>query len=200
MSGGSNRTSLAPSPEDQDQDGNAGNPNPDSISTDQKCTASRVKTVIKNIFAQLFSHAGLFLLVIGYSLMGAVLFRSLEGKKEEETKFEVEALRNSTLDDLYSITEKFNVLWRQNWTIEAKKKLSEFEGELFIKFQSAGYKGEGENEQWSFPGALLYAVTVISTIGKKHWLKITQKVSFYFCRKNSNEKFLVILNHCGCLV
>eukprot|EP00093_Oithona_nana_P012635 12635.XXX_680196_691581_1 [CDS] Oithona nana genome sequencing. len=363
MSGGSNRTSLAPSPEDQDQDGNAGNPNPDSISTDQKCTASRVKTVIKNIFAQLFSHAGLFLLVIGYSLMGAVLFRSLEGKKEEETKFEVEALRNSTLDDLYSITDflrlevliqektiaklqesvksltilnrkcdrqsrknrkflqtliqqtktdnvpltedqcsklcnehkvkgadcdtlciskrvqcahwpdtskclkhtgkgsnrrkkretdvpateiilspkhtgsientrsslssnvinvtyssdlfirrwssradcksitctqdsqsettfcfqktsphyyfqfsedpagqtkKFNVLWRQNWTIEAKKKLSEFEGELFIKFQSAGYKGEGENEQWSFPGALLYAVTVISTIGYGH--------------------------------
>lgn len=108
MSGGSNRTSLAPSPEDQDQDGNAGNPNPDSISTDQKCTASRVKTVIKNIFAQLFSHAGLFLLVIGYSLMGAVLFRSLEGKKEEETKFEVEALRNSTLDDLYSITGKIN--------------------------------------------------------------------------------------------
>ena len=102
MSGGSNRTSLAPSPEDQDQD-------PDSVSNaDQKCTASRVKTVIKNIFAQLFSHAGLFLLVIGYSLMGAVLFRSLEGKKEEETKFEVEALRNSTLDDLYSITGKIN--------------------------------------------------------------------------------------------
>ena len=104
MSGGSNRTSLAPSPEDQDQD-------PDSVSNaDQKCTASRVKTVIKNIFAQLFSHAGLFLLVIGYSLMGAVLFRSLEGKKEEETKFEVEALRNSTLDDLYSITGKINEL------------------------------------------------------------------------------------------
>mgnify|MGYP002060916409 CR=1 FL=1 len=79
----------------------------------------------------------------------------------------------------FAFPEKFNVLWRQNWTIEAKKKLSEFEGELFIKFQSAGYKGEGENEQWSFPGALLYAVTVISTIGKKHWLKITQKVSFY---------------------
>ena len=53
--------------------------------------------------------------------------------------------------------------------------MSEFEGELFIKFQSAGYKGEGENEQWSFPGALLYAVTVISTIGKKHCLKTTQK-------------------------
>ena len=103
MGGGSNRTSLAPSPEDNHADLN---PDLSSNSDTTKCTASRVKTVIKNIFAQLFSHAGLFLLVIGYSLMGAVLFRSLEGQQEEATKSQVEILRNKTLDDLYNITGK----------------------------------------------------------------------------------------------
>ena len=110
MSGGSNRTSLAPSPEDRILE------NPDSgwsANEDTKCTASRVKSVIKNIFAQLFSHAGLFLLVIGYSLMGAVIFVALEHDGVIKTKSEVQNLRKNTLDELYNLTGKIFIRMKE---------------------------------------------------------------------------------------
>ena len=72
----------------------------------QKCTAGRVKTIVKDIVAQLFSQVGLCLLVIGYSVMGALVFKSLEGQNELDTRLKVSSTRNKTLDDLYDLTGK----------------------------------------------------------------------------------------------
>ena len=72
----------------------------------QKCTAGRVKTIVKDIVAQLFSQVGLCLLVIGYSLMGALVFKSLEEQNELDTRLKVSSTRNKTLDDLYDLTGK----------------------------------------------------------------------------------------------
>ena len=97
MSGGSNRTSptlpMASSPEEADFD-------------HTKCTAARAKSVIKTIFAQLFSHLGLCLLVIGYSVMGAVIFVSLEAPNETKTRQDVSRMKNLTLNQLYDLTGK----------------------------------------------------------------------------------------------
>jgi hypothetical protein len=79
---------------------------PDGEPQSTKCTAARAKSIIKNIFAQLFSHVGLCALVIGYSLMGAVIFVSLEKQNELDTRANVSATRNQTLDELYNITGK----------------------------------------------------------------------------------------------
>ncbi len=69
-----------------------------------KCTAAKAKTVIKSIFAQLFSHLGLCLLVIGYSLMGAVIFMALETDNETKTRENVNTLKSDTLNELYNLT------------------------------------------------------------------------------------------------
>ncbi len=63
--------------------------------------------------------------------------------------------------------EHFNVLWRDNWTQAAGKVLKNFEQAIVRKTKSEGYDGgEGDaNRQWTFTGALLYSVTVITTIG-----------------------------------
>jgi len=142
----------------------------------QKCTAGRVKTIVKDIVAQLFSQVGLCLLVIGYSLMGALVFKSLEEQNELDTRLKVSSTRNKTLDDLYDLTEKFNVLWRDNWTLAAGDVLRKFEKEVIDKTKNEGYDGnENTNhKQWSFPGALLYSVTVITTIGKFLYLLILE--------------------------
>ena len=72
----------------------------------KKCSGNRIKSVIKTIFAQLFSHLGLCLLVVGYSLMGAVIFVSLEREHEMQIRRNVSSLKNQTLDQLYNLTGK----------------------------------------------------------------------------------------------
>jgi len=45
---------------------------------------------------------------------------------------------------------------------------------LCLKVKSEGYDGNDNEElnspsQWNFSGALLYSVTIITTIGKQNW-------------------------------
>ena len=68
----------------------------------------------------------------------------------------------------YYFLEHFNVLWRENWTVAAGKVLKVFEMDVIRKAKTEGYDGQENTKQtqWSFSGALLYSVTVITTIGK----------------------------------
>ena len=70
-----------------------------------------------------------------------------------------------------NFTEKFNVLWRENWTMAAGKVLKNFERTVIRKSKMEGYDGGDSDDdssvQWNFSGALLYSVTVISTIGRR---------------------------------
>ena len=68
-----------------------------------------------------------------------------------------------------SILEHINVLYHENWTMEASKVLRKFEMDVIRKAKNEGYDGkEGTDDTsaWDFSGALLYSVTVITTIGK----------------------------------
>ena len=74
---------------------------------------------------------------------------------------------------LYSLmfSEHFNVLYRENWTAAASKVIRKFELDVIKKAKNEGYDGQDIDgtdvtSQWDFSGALLYSVTVITTIGE----------------------------------
>ncbi|XP_022245756.1 potassium channel subfamily K member 18-like isoform X2 [Limulus polyphemus] len=70
--------------------------------------------------------------------------------------------------DLWRITNKLNVLYEANWTLAVGGRLREFEQTVVNAVRNEGYDGrevEALELQWSFPGALLYSLTVITTIG-----------------------------------
>ncbi|CAB4063790.1 ADARB [Lepeophtheirus salmonis] len=75
-----------------------------------------------------------------------------------------ERLEKNSRDDKH-----FNVLWRESWTREAGKVLKKFEQDVIRKAKTEGYDGHDKEDtatlQWNFSGALLYSVTVITTIG-----------------------------------
>lgn len=82
----------------------------------------------------------------------------------------IHASRIKTRDRLWEITQKFNVLEEEEWREQAAKEVKEFQKKVVEAF-IGGYEGRdvsqlNETSQWSFSGAFLYSLTVITTIGK----------------------------------
>ncbi|GAB1607782.1 TWiK family of potassium channels protein 18-like [Argonauta hians] len=126
----------------------------------------------KSVLKFLFSHIGLFGMVIAYCVAGAFIFEHLEKENEiktcKDSRKEYNSVESKTL-------EKFMAIQDGNPT-----KQTEFEQILRIfrdSVLSIGYDGEecetkglpgGSTLSWSLPGALLFAVTIVSTIGYGH--------------------------------
>lgn len=116
----------------------------------------------------LFSHVGLCGLVVGYAIVGAFTFESLEAPNELNQRSTIQTHRKECLMDLWNITLNLNVLYEDNWTTLIGARLKLFEQEVVNAVKNEGYDGKEASDselQWSFSGALLYCITVITTIG-----------------------------------
>uniref|UniRef100_T1IJW1 Potassium channel domain-containing protein n=1 Tax=Strigamia maritima TaxID=126957 RepID=T1IJW1_STRMM len=133
-----------------------------------KMRRGKCKSCLGIFLARLFSHIGLVSLVIAYVVVGALTFKALEADHEMSGRRLIHNKRQSCVEDLWQYTERLNVLYRRNWTLEVSERLREFEQEILEAVKNDGYDGkdmESSDKQWSFSGALLYSVTVITTIG-----------------------------------
>jgi hypothetical protein len=50
----------------------------------KKCTPARVKNCLRTFLVHLFSHVGLCVLVVGYAVIGGLIFQELEYTKDKE--------------------------------------------------------------------------------------------------------------------
>ena len=124
------------------------------------------KEGFKALIAFVFSNVGICVLVIGYLLAGAVCFQAIEGPSEVGVRFHVTEYRNKTVQTLWKITEQYNTIHKENWTLATQKVISEFQAHI-LEQKSNGYGGADiPGPTWTFSGALLYSITVITTIGK----------------------------------
>lgn len=122
-------------------------------------------------------------LLLGYACFGALLFHHLESGAETLSRVNVIALRNNTLQRLWNITLTLNLLYPRAWNTNATNELINFERALIYMVRTHGYNGftdtnqpnslalhdsthDDRVEQWTLSGALLYSLTIISTIGK----------------------------------
>uniref|UniRef100_A0A8D8ZRU3 TWiK family of potassium channels protein 18 n=2 Tax=Cacopsylla melanoneura TaxID=428564 RepID=A0A8D8ZRU3_9HEMI len=159
----------------------------DTISSRGGSSPSKCTKYVRKFFKHLFSNLGLFGLVVGYVFIGAVVFEYLESKNEIDQRIVIQAKRDECVKELWHITgeiilvneaaldeedyekkERLNVLYEQNWTALVTEKLFRFEKDVIEMSNTMGYNGRDvadKDRQWSFSGALLYSVTVITTIG-----------------------------------
>lgn len=84
----------------------------------------------------------------------------------QEAIEDIHAARNKTRDRLWEITQKLNVLEEEKWREQAADEVYKFQLEV-IEAIGKGYDGNDKgSDDWSFSGAFLYSLTVITTIGE----------------------------------
>lgn len=67
-------------------------------------------------------------------------------------------------------TERLNVLYERNWTRLVHEQLRKFESSIVAAARQSSENQPNEltlDSKWSFSGALIYSITLITTIGKK---------------------------------
>lgn len=129
------------------------------------------KICVKRFIAFLFSHVGLTCVVVGYTILGGLIFKEIELPEEKLTRqsvTETKDLYSQKITDFYFNADKEKILEKKAWNREMGKLLREYELEIFKFTKERNWDGqfEGDGYQWSFAESLLYSVTVITTIGK----------------------------------
>ncbi|XP_066137426.1 potassium channel subfamily K member 18-like [Euwallacea fornicatus] len=129
--------------------------------TEQEYDSSNTR---KCSLAMFCGRTSLFVLMTGYALFGALLFKFLESGVENHQVADFQRSREDCLKELWIITERLNVLYEKNWTRLVTEQLKKFERSVVEtakndeNFNLAGPK-------WTFGGSLLYTVTLLTTVG-----------------------------------
>ncbi|XP_033223737.1 two pore potassium channel protein sup-9-like [Belonocnema kinseyi] len=133
----------------------------------QKPWSERIADWTRAFIAFLFSNVGIVCLVVSYTIAGAFLFQFIEGKNSLKKASHVLNLRNDTAFRLWELTSQLNVFSERSWKERVRAELQNYQKEIVSAIKN-GYDGvdslEG-SKQWSFAGAFLYSLTVITTIG-----------------------------------
>uniref|UniRef100_A0A1I8A6S9 Ion_trans_2 domain-containing protein n=1 Tax=Steinernema glaseri TaxID=37863 RepID=A0A1I8A6S9_9BILA len=132
----------------------------------RRSKVTRVVNLIKRIIAFFFSHVGLCALVIGYALLGAVVFRAVESPHEMEIQNDVATARHHAVNIAWNATFRVNKLDKDQWYKTVHAEVKKFQKKCMWAIRK-GYDGKeyGVSAQWTFTGAFLYSLTVITTIG-----------------------------------
>ena len=95
-----------------------------------------------------------------------IFFSSLESESQMECAVKANLTREAFARDLWNITLRTNVLFGNEWRIMTNDLLFEFQNAT-IENVRKGYTGNNVGVKiWTFSAALMFSLTVFTTIGK----------------------------------
>ncbi|CAH1382271.1 hypothetical protein MTP99_006204 [Tenebrio molitor] len=128
--------------------------------------AKKCKDLCRQFIAFLFSNVGIIGLVVSYTIAGAFIFRYVEKRHQDQLRLDVLRIRNETVSKFWNKTLEMNTFAEADYKKLVVDELLLYQKRM-VKFIQRGYDGavESYSEKWSFAGAFLYSLTVITTIG-----------------------------------
>lgn len=102
------------------------------------------------------------LLMLIFCGFGGLIFRFTEGAFESFYKCGVKRVKRDFIDTLWSNSQ---YMLEDDWKSQARRKLMEFENQLHTAHE-AGMTTYSGQKSWSFLNAVVYCLTVVTTIGK----------------------------------
>ena len=122
------------------------------------------------------TNIGLCTVVTLYAIAGAFIFEHLEQTNEKEECTQAQQLynpmENSTVGKMWDISTSFRSTDDKDVAVAAfQKQLQSFRDDvLALSYDGSNCSAMGETGgppyRWNFPGALLFSITVFTTIGK----------------------------------
>lgn len=95
----------------------------------------------RQITTFVFSHIGLCMLLLGYTLFGALTFREIELENEQFQRRNVTNRRYSMVDELVRMTNQTQYFNEDDWKGNAKNIVHSFELDFVIAVKYAGFDG-----------------------------------------------------------
>uniref|UniRef100_A0A336KA96 CSON005216 protein n=1 Tax=Culicoides sonorensis TaxID=179676 RepID=A0A336KA96_CULSO len=133
--------------------------------------AERAKDQCRKLTAFLFSNVGIILLVVLYTIAGSFMFIAIEGDEALERWQNVTRQRQGVVAKLWEITCcEINTFNKSQFTNFVSKEILKYQNSI-VNAAKKGWQGgdtspDGDiSTPWTFSGAFLYSLTVITTIG-----------------------------------
>lgn len=113
-------------------------------------------------------------LKVGYTLTGAFIFVEIEGKNQTSLVPVVRTIRERAAEGVWNLTCNVNVFDETVFRSQVEGIVMGYQQDV-VRWVRRGYAGANRpdmSQQWNFPGAFLYSLTVITTIGelKSVWM------------------------------
>ena len=115
----------------------------------------------------MFTQVGVGGLVVSYAFMGAIAFKTIEGKDTNDTNIRVTNMRSAYVTRLWNVTDHLNVLHKDRWYFDVRQLLIEYQHEMAMAIEK-GYDARTNEERWTFPSALMFSLSVFTMIGFGH--------------------------------
>lgn len=135
-----------------------------SSSTTASDPRERVKDCCRKLVAFMCTQVGVGGLVVGYAIVGAFGFMSVEKDWKNPQNEIVASLHLNCTSDIWTLTTSEFAFNETAWRSEVDRVLKVFQ-DGFAKAYKEGYNGRTSDELWTFPAALMFCLAVFTMIG-----------------------------------